>query len=86
MLDHGTLSPSGHVSKRTERRTKQAARDELVAYLAALPSVPPEDRRLRLLRQAAELRTLAARGMKPRAHAKRAAELEAEAHAMEKPK
>lgn len=73
-------SPSGRMSKRAQ----EAARKELSLALfgegglqRARPSQP--SRKERLLREAANLRDLAARGMKTRAFTKEAARLEAEA-------
>ena len=82
-IDHGILSPSGRVSGRARKAAMQRERvrlgwDQLFADLVpGLPAQPSE--RESLLRQAAELRELAKRGMKPRAYLKAAIALEARA-------
>lgn len=83
-IDHGVLSPSGHVSKRAERAAK--ARNTAVLFPAEYWDKPAKsDAELRaelataLRRQADTLRGLAARGMSPRKHLKVATDLEKQA-------
>ena len=79
-IDHGMLSPSGHVSKRFEKRAKAEARRILFPDGFPGPLPPPQlIRHDRLLREASQLRELAACGMRPRAFIRRAEQLEAEA-------
>lgn len=70
-------SPSGRMSKAARRRAEERLRVELFGPhgLEGPKATQPAERDV-LLRQAAELRGLAARGMKPRAYLKRAEELE----------
>ena len=80
--DHSGLSPSGRVSKRARAAwlAREAAR--LFPPGTFADTRRPEnadEKRVRLLRTAAELRALADRGMKPRAHRRAAERLEAEA-------
>ena len=83
--DHGLLSPSGKMSKRARKAAEKRLfeklfpRDEFPNGIPVnqLPKQPTKKERL--LRQATELRELASRGMKPRAYAKKADELEAQA-------
>lgn len=83
-VDHGLLSPSGRVSARARRaaRRREHARLFPPGYWA-LREVSEPDQLRRLAdaaeRQAAQLRDLAARGQRPRAYPKKAAELEAQA-------
>jgi hypothetical protein len=73
---------AGRMSKRARAAAMERLRRRLFGDgLKPAPLAQPSRREV-LLRQAAELRDLAARGMKPRAYAKRAAELEAEAAAL----
>lgn len=86
-IDHSILSPSGRASQRARRAALQRAAEQLFPAGFWDPTQPSagaqlQARREALLRQAAELRALAARGMKPRAHRKQAAQLEAEAAAL----
>ena len=78
MFDHGILSPSGHVSKRARKAALERARVDIFGPQGlkrpGLPKQPTEKEAL--LRQAHELRALAARGMKPRAYLKEAIRLE----------
>ena len=81
-IDHSILSPSGRVSKRARkaalaREMRKLFPDGVDAAIA--PRLPAQDRREQLLRQARELRELAARGMHPRSYLKKAAELELKA-------
>lgn len=81
-IDHSILSPSGWVSKRARQAALNRAAAELFAEWGGhlpKPEAPPTDLIVQLKLQAAELRQLAARGMKPRAYLKKAIELEAEA-------
>ena len=78
ITDEGTLSPSGHVSKRYRRQCIERARRILFGAGLSWPQCPQETERERLLRSAAMLRDLAARGMGSRKHAREAARLEAE--------
>lgn len=76
-------SPSGHMSKRARAAADKQLSEALFGPggLQRQPVSPAtaKQQRAQLLHQAAELRGLAVRGMRPRAHRKRAAELEAEA-------
>jgi len=79
-IDHSILSPSGKVSRRARRAALRRASIELFGPggLQAVQPKPESDRD-NMLRRAAELRSLAARGMKPRAYLKEAERLEQEA-------
>ena len=79
-MDHSVLSPSGRVSKRAEKAAKERVRRELFGDGLAFPSCQQPSKRESLLRQSQDLRELAARGLKPRAHIKLAAALENEAN------
>lgn len=73
-------SPNGRMSK----RAKEAAQERLRVALfgvdgLAHPQATQETDKARLMRQAANLRELAARGMSPRKFTKEAAALEAKA-------
>ena len=76
-------SPSGRMSGRARAAADARLRVALFGPTGHLPAVvvPQPSRRAALLHQAAELRELAARGMKPRAYRRRADELEREAAA-----
>ena len=78
-IDHSSLSPSGRVSKRSRALAIERARYELFGDGLPMPTCPQPTGAERLLRQAAELRALAARGMKPRAYMREAARLEVKA-------
>jgi 5-methylcytosine-specific restriction endonuclease McrA len=82
-VDHSLLSPSGHMSKAARARALERTRVELFgpAGLAA-PTGPKVDPKQNLLREAALLRDLAARGMSVRKYTKQAEKLEAEAARM----
>ena len=82
-IDHSILSPSGRVSKRAEAAAKERARRELFGDGLAYPTVPQPTEAESLRRWAATLRSLAERGMKPKAYARKAAELEARADELE---
>lgn len=77
-IDHSVLSPSGHVSKRSREAALRRVSLELFGPegLQQAPTPQPSERE-RDLRQAAQLRELAGRGMKPRAYLKEAQRLEA---------
>ena len=75
-------SPSGHISKRALKAAQERIRKQLFPEGLAAPKGPEVSERVRLLWQAAELRGLAARGMKPRAFVKKAKELEVQAEAL----
>lgn len=79
-IDHSTLSPSGRVSERARHAALERTRVELFGEegLQRAP-VPQPTEQESLLRQAANLRDLAERGMSPRLFVKQAAELEARA-------
>jgi hypothetical protein len=85
-IDHSILSPSGRVSKRSEKAAKERASLELFGPQGLArpqgPTQPTEQESLR--RYAAELRGLAERGMKPIAYAKKAKELEDRANELDK--
>jgi len=86
-IDHGLLSPSGHISK----RARKAAFDREVARLfpegfnamCAPKPLPKLGEREALLQQAARLRGLADRGMCVRKYRREADRLEAEAARLE---
>ena len=83
-IDHSILSPSGRVSKRAEAAAKERTRRELFGEKGLeRPTVPQPTEAESLRRRAAELRSLAERGMKPKAYARKAAELEARADELE---
>ncbi len=79
-IDHSLLSPSGHISELARKAALKRLHDELFPNGFPEPSCPQPTRRETLLRQVAELRGLAERGMKPRAYLKRAIELEIQAN------
>lgn len=80
MIDHTYLSPSGRISKRAKKAADERVRLELFGPDGLQqPPVPQPSKRDALLRQAAELRALAAAGMKPRAYLLKAEELERQA-------
>ncbi len=79
-VDPSILSPSGHVSDRAREAALERTRVELFGKRGLQPSVPAQpSNREALLRQARELRDLAARGMKPRSYLRKAEELERKA-------
>ena len=75
-IDHSILSPSGRVSKRARKAALERARRELFGGGLPMPRCEQPTAKTHLLRQAAELRALAARGMKPRTFTKEADYLE----------
>ena len=87
MVDPSLLSPSGRVSARAEAAAKARATEELFGpggmKAPGLPEQPTQAAALR--QQAQQLRNLAARGMKPKAYNAKAAQLEAQADALESP-
>ena len=82
-IDHSLLSPSGRMSKRAREAAMKREAKILFAGIDLNPPVPQPTEAERLRRWATELRALAERGMKPRAYAKKAAELEARAEQLE---
>jgi hypothetical protein len=86
ILDHGILSPNGRVSKATRERDLEKLRQDLFGPqgLQQAPVPQPAEAEA-LMRQAQQLRELAARGMKTKAYMKKAAELEAQAAALSSP-
>lgn len=76
-------SPSGKVSRRAREVAQERLRQELFGDGLPFPTCPQQTEAECLRREAADLRELAARGMKPRAHRKRAAELEQQADLLE---
>ncbi len=81
-IDQCYLSPSGHVSKRAKRASDERVRRQLFGDGLPWPTCRQPSERERLLQQAAELRGLSERGMKPRAYLRRAKQLEARAKAI----
>ncbi len=78
-IDHSILSPSGRVSKRARNAALERTRRELFGDGLAFPFCKQPTKRESLLRQARNLRALAARGMSTRALNKQAAALEKQA-------
>jgi hypothetical protein len=79
-LDHSLLSPSGKVSSRARQAALRRAVVDIFGPEGLQPaSVSQPSERETLVRQARELRDLAARGMSPRKCRKQAALLEARA-------
>ena len=76
-IDHSLLSPSGRVSKRARKAALERTRRELFGDGLPFPTCKQPSKAERLLREAATLRDLADRGMRPRAHRKEADKLEA---------
>jgi len=74
-------SPNGRVSKRGREAAQERLRRALFGDGLQQAPVPQPSEKEALLRQADDLRALAARGVKPRAHIKKAKELEAKAAA-----
>lgn len=70
---------AGRMSKRSRDAAMKRLRNQLFGDGCLNPKVTQPNRREHLLRQAGELRELAARGMSPRSYLKRAIELEKEA-------
>jgi len=75
-IDHSLLSPSGKMSKRARKAALEREAIKLFDGINLNPPIPQPSEKTRLLRQAALLRDLAARGMKPRAYNKEAQRLE----------
>lgn len=78
-IDHSLLSLSGRVSRRAKRASDERVRRELFGDGLPWPKCQQPTEAEKLLRQAANLRDLAERGMKPRAFRAEAAKLEARA-------
>lgn len=84
-IDHSLLSPSGRVSKRAR---KAAEAREVARLFPPTPAPEPNPEAVKaaqgyaLLRAAANLRELAARGMSTRKYLREAAKLEAQAEAL----
>lgn len=82
-FDHGILSPPGHASKASRKviidKLAKAVNEAYGAAEAEHAAKLEAERAARLRQYAAELRALADRGMRPRVHRAKAAELEAEA-------
>ena len=78
-------SPSGRISKHSLKRAQERIRQELFGLGLNYPAVAQASERVKLLSQAAELRALANRGMKPRAYLAKAKELEDKANTMKNP-
>lgn len=77
-------SPSGRISRRTREAASARLARALFGDAPIWPVLPPQPtKRERLLRQAAELRALAARGMSVRVFTKQAAALEIEAELLQ---
>ena len=80
ILDESILSPSGHCSKRARAAAlKRVAAELFPPGYWDKPAPTDADRRAALLRSAANLRELAARGMSTRRYLREAARLESEA-------
>lgn len=75
MIDHSILSPSGRVSDRAREAALERNRRALFGDGLPFPSCRQPSERERLLRQAAELETLADRGMSPVKHRREAVRL-----------
>ena len=69
-------SPNGSMSKRSRKAAQERLRQALFGDGLKPDPVPQPSEREALLRQAADLRALAAYVVKPRAHLKKAEELE----------
>lgn len=81
MIDHGILSPSGRVSKRSRKLAQARVVRQLWPNGCTREDIqgtaPQNDEKESLLRYARTLRDLASKGMHPRKYAKEAARLEA---------
>lgn len=75
-------SPSGRVSKRAMKAAQERIRSELFGAALQRAEVPQPSEREADLQQAAEFRTLAARGMSPRKHLRIAIALESKWHSV----
>lgn len=73
---------AGRMSKRSRKAALKRLHDALFPDGIPAPRCPQPTERERLLREAQDLRTLAARGMHPRSYVKRAEELEARAESL----
>ena len=86
MIDQGIISPSGRVSAQSRAAALERTRVELFGKEGlARPTVAQPNQKEILLKQAAELRDLAARGMSTSKYNKEAARLEAEAQTLMHP-
>lgn len=82
-IDHGALSPSGRVSKRSKAASIKRASLALFGPKGLQANESPRrDEYKYLMAKAAELRGLALRGLKPIAYLKKANELECQAGAL----
>ena len=83
-IDHGILSQSGRVSRRSEKLAKVRNYEKLFPDGFPCPKAPPQlDEAVILRQQAAELRALADRGMSPGKHRAAATRLEDRAAQLE---
>lgn len=72
-IDHSLLSPSGRMSDRARKAAMKREAAKLFDGVNTSPRLPPQPtKRERLLREAAQCRDFAARGMRPRAFIKQA--------------
>lgn len=78
-IDHSILSPSGTVSKRAGKAALERERRRLFGDGLPHPTCEQPSEKQRLLKQAKDLRDMAARGMRPRAGIKQAQALETQA-------
>ena len=88
-IDHSILSPSGSVSKSTQKKAIDKVAKTLFPegiWDKPKPTASQANANevAKLRRQAAELRGLAQRGMNPRSYAKKADKLDKDADALEK--
>lgn len=82
-IDHGLLSPSGHMSKRARDAALRREAERLFAGIDLSPTTPQPTESERLRTHAARLRELAARGMSTRKFNKEADRAESEAARIE---
>lgn len=75
-IDHSLLSPNGKVSKRARKAALERARRELFGNGWEPPQAAKPDEIEAMKQSAQDLRDLAKRGMRPRAHLKKAEEIE----------
>jgi len=78
-IDHSLLSPSGHMSKRAHKAALKRETARLFPDGFPQSQRSQVSKRETLLRQAAQLRDLASRGMHPRSYVRHALQLEAQA-------
>jgi hypothetical protein len=81
-IDHSILSPNGRVSKKAREAAIKRCAELLFPNGFPRPTCEQPGEKDELLRRAAELRSFADRGMKPRAYRKEAERLEAQAAAI----